>query len=44
MRLMGMCEVGGGCLSAGVAEELNGRTPTDPGARWIVLVKKFFFS
>jgi filamentous hemagglutinin len=35
LRLMGMCEVGGGCVSPGVAEELNGRTPTDPGAQWI---------
>jgi len=34
MRIMGMC-VNGGCVSPGVGEELNGRTPTDPGARWI---------
>jgi len=34
MRIMGMC-VNGGCVSPGVAEELNGRTATDPGATWI---------
>ncbi|CAB3802179.1 hypothetical protein LMG28688_05523 [Paraburkholderia caffeinitolerans] len=34
MRLMGMC-TSGGCVPSGVAEELNGRTPTDPGAVWI---------
>ncbi|PLZ03203.1 filamentous hemagglutinin [Burkholderia sp. WAC0059] len=35
MRIMGMCAAGGGCVSLDVAEELNGRTPTDPGAQWI---------
>ncbi|VVE03495.1 Hemolysin [Pandoraea horticolens] len=35
MRIMGVSQVGGGSVPAGVAEELNGRTPTDPGAQWI---------
>ncbi len=34
MRLMGV-SVDGGSVPPGVAEELNGRIPTDPGAQWI---------
>lgn len=34
MRIMGVC-VNGGCVAPGVAEELNGRAPTDLGAKWI---------
>jgi hypothetical protein len=34
MRIMGV-SVNGGSVPLGVAEELNGRTPTDPGAQWI---------
>ncbi|MFX1766184.1 hypothetical protein PWP93_27065 [Paraburkholderia sp. A1RI-2L] len=34
MRIMGV-SVNGGSVPSGVAEELNGRTPTDPGAQWI---------
>ncbi|WP_150563922.1 hemolysin [Pandoraea cepalis] len=35
MRIMGVAQTDGRSVPAGVAEELNGRTPTDPGARWI---------
>ncbi|VVD78116.1 tRNA nuclease CdiA-2 [Pandoraea communis] len=35
MRIMGVSQTGGGAVPEGVAEELNGRTPTDTGARWI---------
>jgi filamentous hemagglutinin len=35
LRLMGVSYVDGGSVAPGVAEELNGRTATDPGARWI---------
>ncbi|MBN3778792.1 filamentous hemagglutinin N-terminal domain-containing protein [Burkholderia sp. Ac-20345] len=35
MRLMGVVYVAGGSVAPGVAEELNGRTSTDPGVSWI---------
>ncbi|WP_374627637.1 hypothetical protein, partial [Pandoraea sp.] len=35
LRLMGISYPDGRTVPPGVAEELNGRTPTDPGAAWI---------
>ncbi|MCG5075170.1 hypothetical protein [Paraburkholderia tagetis] len=35
MRLMGVSDANGGTVAPGTAEELNGRTPTDPGASWL---------
>ncbi|WP_433704703.1 hypothetical protein [Paraburkholderia sacchari] len=35
MRLMGVSYVDGGSVPPGVAEDLNRRLPTDPGAVWI---------
>ncbi|VVD83337.1 Hemolysin [Pandoraea aquatica] len=35
LRLMGIEHSDGSFVPPGVAEELNGRTPSDPGARWI---------
>ncbi|MEX3977767.1 hemagglutinin repeat-containing protein [Paraburkholderia sp. EG287A] len=35
LRLMGLSSADGSSVPPGTAEELNGRTPTDPGAKWI---------
>ncbi|MEM5399334.1 hypothetical protein [Paraburkholderia unamae] len=35
LRLMGLSSADGSSVLPGTAEELNGRTPTDPGAKWI---------